>query len=168
MAILGLGFGQVIVCAYCVLKKVKLLLGLSLCGLLFNILLSAILHKGMGVEGLALASGMAVLLTSLISLGVLHKEIGGLNTLYLMRFTAKALAAALLSGISVWVLLPFLSDWTGKNFSGQITTLGISAGLFSVLYLLLMSLFKVGEINFVLSLIKERMKWIGQAQFFKA
>jgi putative peptidoglycan lipid II flippase len=167
MAIVGLGFGQMIVCAYCVLKKVKLLLGLSLCGLLLNILLGALLHREMGVEGLALASGASILLTSIFSLGALHKEIGGLNTLYLTRFTAKTLAAALVSGISVWGLLPLMSFWTGKNFLGQVAMIGLSAGIFCMIYILLMSLFKVGEINFILRLIKERMKLISQAQLSK-
>ena len=166
-ASIGSGFGLMITGAYYVLRKLKILLVVSSCGLMLNVLLSAVFYKVMGVEGLALATGAATLLTALFSLGVLNKAIGGLDIIYLARFAGKTLAAALLSGILGWLLFYFMGYWIGMNLLNQIIKLGISAAICLGTYILLMSVLRMGEINFVLDIVKDRIKLIRQFQFFK-
>jgi putative peptidoglycan lipid II flippase len=164
LSMIGGGLGQIIMYGYCVLRKVRLLLLLFLGGLTLNILLSAVLYKGMGVEGLALATGIAALLGSIFSLGVLNQKVEGLNVIYLGKFASKTILAALLSGILVWFLFLTMGYWVGMDLLGQIIKLGVSAAVFTIVYILLMSIFRMGEINLVLNLIKDRFKSISQAQ----
>lgn len=159
LSMIGSGFGQMIASAYCVLRKVRLLLILSLCVLILNILLSAILHKVMGVEGLAMATGIATLVGCILSFGVLNKVIGGLDFIYLAKFMVKTSLGAALSGASGWLLFIYLGQWVKVDLLSQITRLGISAVVWIVIYILMMSLFRMGEINLVLNLVKERVKF---------
>lgn len=164
LAMLGSGFGQMIVCTYCVLRKVRLLLIVSFCGLILNILLSGVLHKAMGVEGLALATGIATLLGSIFSFGLLNREIAGLDVIYLAKFTLKTFSAAALSGVSGWFLFLCMGHWMNVDLLSQIIKLGISAVAFTAMYLLLMSVFRMDEINLMLNLVKDRFKFKSQAQ----
>ncbi len=164
LAMIGGGLGQMIMYAYFALRKMRLLFVLFLCGLLLNILLSAVLHKVMGIEGLALATGIATLLGSIFSLGVLNKEVGGLNAIYLTKFTLKTILAAILSGMFTWLLFLSMSHLVKMNLLSQIIKLGISGVVFTVLYILLMSVFRMREINLVLNLVKARLKSISPVQ----
>jgi putative peptidoglycan lipid II flippase len=164
LSMIGSGFGQMIAGAYCVLRKVRLLLILSLCGLILNILLSAILHKIMGVEGLALATGIATLLGCILSLGVLNKEIGGLDVIYLAKFMVKTSLGAVLSGALGWLLFLYMGHLVKVNLLSQITRLGISVVVWIVIYTLMMSFFRMGEINLVLKIVKDRLKFIRQGK----
>ena len=164
LSMIGGGLGQMNMYVYCALRKVRLLLILFMGGLTLNILLSAVLHKVMGVEGLALATGIATLLGSIFSLGVLNKEVGGLNVIYLGKFALKTILAAILSGILVWFLFLTMGYWVGMNLLGQMIKLGVSAVVFTVVYILLMSFFRMGEINLVLNLLKDRLKSMSQVQ----
>jgi putative peptidoglycan lipid II flippase len=101
LSMIGSGFGQMIAGAYCVLRKVRLLLILSLFGLILNILLSAILHGVMGVEGLALATGIATFLGCVLNLAILNREIGGLDVIYLAKFMVKTFLGAFIGGIGM-------------------------------------------------------------------
>jgi len=164
ISMIGSGFGQMIVCTYCVLRKVRVLLIVSFCGLILNILLSGVLHRVMGVEGLALATGIATLLGSIFSFGLLNKEMGGLDVVYLAKFTLKSFLAAVLSGISVWLLFLCMDHWMKMDFLSQIIKLGTSAVVFTAIYLFLMSLFRMGEINLILNIIKDRFRIMSRAQ----
>jgi len=164
LSMIGSGFGQMIVCTYCVLRKVRLLLIVSFCGLILNIFLSGVLHQPMGVEGLALATGIATLFGSIFSLVLLNKEIGGLDVIYLTKFALKTVLAALLSGISGWFLFVYLGHWMRADLLNQIIKLGVSAVVFVALYMLLMSVFRMDEINLVLNLVRDRFKFTSQAQ----
>ncbi len=167
MAGIGNGFGLMITGAYCILRKLRLLFIFSLCGLMVNGFLSFILYRVMGVDGLALATGTATLLTTVFSLRALNGVIGGLDTTYLVSFTGKVLVAALLSGIFSWLLFHVMGQWTGADLLSQILKLGISAAICVVTYILLISVLRMGEIKFVLDIIKDRIKLIKEFQFFR-
>jgi putative peptidoglycan lipid II flippase len=159
LSMIGCGFGQMIASAYCVLRKVRLLFILSLCGLILNILLSAILHRVMGVEGLALATGIATFLGCLFNLGVLNKIIGRLDVIYLAKFVAKTSLGAVLSGALGWLIFLYMGDLVKVNLLSQIMRVGVSAAVWIVVYILMMSFFRMSEINLVLDLVKERLKF---------
>lgn len=162
LSMIGGGLGQMIMYAYFALRKVRLLLVLLFCMVMLNILLSAVLHKVLGVEGLALAMGIATLLGSIFSLGVLNNEVGGFNVIYLAKFALKTVLAAILSGVLVWFLFLFMGHWVKMSFLSQVIKLGISAVVFAIIYILLMSFLRIGEINLVLNIVKDRLKSIGQ------
>jgi putative peptidoglycan lipid II flippase len=164
LSMVGTGLGQMIMYAYFALRKVRLLLFLLFCMVVLNILLSAVLHKVLGVEGLALATGIATLSGSIFSLGALNKEVGGLNVMYLIKFALKTILAAILSGVLVWFLFLSMGHWVKVSFLSQIVKLGISAVAFAMMYIFLMSFFRIGEINLVLNIVKERLKSVSQVQ----
>ena len=97
MAIVGGGFGQIVVSAYYAIKKVRLLLFLSFCGVMLNIIFSAVFVRFMGVNGLGLATGIASILGSFFALKVLSNKIGGLDGIYLSKFMLKTIFAAIRS-----------------------------------------------------------------------
>ena len=162
LSMIGGGLGQMIMYAYFALRKVRLLLILFFCVATLNILLSAVLYKVLGVEGLALATGIATLFGSIFSLGVLNKVVGGLNVIYLTKFALKTLLAAIVSVILVWLLFLAMGGLVKISFLSQIMKLGISGIAFIVIYIILMSFFRVGEINLVLNIVKDGLKSIGQ------
>ena len=164
LSMIGSGFGQMVASAYCALRKVRLLLVVSLCGLILNVFLSAILHKVMGVEGLALATGIATFLGCIFSLGILSKEIGGLDVPYLSKFMIKTSFGAVLSGALGWSLFLYSGQLVKGDLFSQIIRLGISAVVCIVIYILMMSFFRIGEIDLVLKIVKERFKLIRQVQ----
>lgn len=158
MVMVGSGFGQIIVSTYYAIKKAKLLLILSLCGVVLNIILDAVLVRPMGVEGLALATGASAILGTVFTLWVLLKKIGGLDGIYLSKFMLKTSFASVLSGVAGWFVFLYIDNFIEGNFFGQIIKLGVSATVCMAMYTLLMSFFRMGEINLVLNIFKDRFK----------
>lgn len=159
MVMVGSGFGQIIVNTFYAMKKMKLLVIISVSGVLLNILLDALFFKPMGIEGVALATGISAVSGALLALIVLNKEIGGLDWVYLLPFILKTFIAAVLAGGAGWLLFLF-SDIFIKIyfFLGQLVMLSVSAIVCGVIYALLMSFFRVNEFNLVLNIIKERFR----------
>jgi putative peptidoglycan lipid II flippase len=158
MVIVGSGFGQIIVSTYYAIKKAKLLLILSICGVMLNIILDAVLVRPMGVEGLALATGVSAILGTIFTFWVLLKKIGGLDRIYLSKFMLKTSLASVISGVSGWFLFLYIDNFIKGNLVGQIIKLGVSAIVCMAMYTLLMSFFRMGEINLVLNIFKGRFK----------
>ncbi|MBI3754344.1 MAG: murein biosynthesis integral membrane protein MurJ [Deltaproteobacteria bacterium] len=158
LAMIGSGFGQIIVNTFYAIKRMKAVVILSLGGVMLNILLDAALFKPMGLEGLALATGIAAILGAAISIGVLRRALGGVDGFYLSKFILKTSLAAIVSSGSGWFLFNAIDNLTAVDFTGQIMKLGVSAITCATTYVLLMSFLRMGEINFVLNIIKERLK----------
>jgi len=94
----------------------------------------------------------------------LNKEIGWLDVIYLAKFMVKTSLGAVLSGASGWLLFLYLGQLVKVNFLSQITRLGISAVVWVTIYTLLMIFFRIGEINLVLKIVKDRLKFIMPGQ----
>jgi hypothetical protein len=90
---------------------------------------------------------------------VLNKEIGGLDVIYLAKFMVKTSLGAILSGALGWLLFLYMGHLMKVNLLSQTMRVGVSAVVWIVMYILMMSLFRMGEINLVLNLVKERFKF---------
>jgi len=122
-----------------------------------NIILNLILIRFMAVNGLALATSIAVTVTSLLQLYGLRKKIGPFGLYKSIQCGIKSLAAAAVMGGIVY----FLYDILDKSFSGgtivQLLTLFVTVGAGGLVYFALIYLFKVEEMNWFINMVKSKI-----------
>lgn len=145
------GFGQIVVVAFYALKRSGLFLALNASGVFLNIVLAFFLFSPMGIYGLALAMGLAAFLGLIFAFWFLRKLIGGLNGLYLLKFFFKIFVASILAGVTGWALFNFLE-------SNLIIRLCLSIGISIFLYFVVISILKIGEVDMVWNIIKDKFR----------
>lgn len=125
-----------------------------------NILLNIILVKVMGHGGLALATSISATISIPIFFIVLRKKIGPLGLRYSCLLFIKAAAATLIMGLCVYLSYRLFSAnfGTGKLFT--LLSIGVSAAIGGVIYLILMIFMRVKEMSFFTDIVVAVLKKI--------
>jgi len=156
LSMIANGFAQVIVSIFYALKKTFLLLFLSVTGVIINILLDAVLYKLMLVNGLALATSITAFMGAAAGMLLLRKEMKSLDVFHVIRFIIKIFFLAFLSCGLSWITFCFMDN--GRiDFLIVFGKLIISAMICLTSYIFLMNYFKVEEINYIVSSLKDRL-----------
>jgi putative peptidoglycan lipid II flippase len=116
-------------------------------GLVLNIVLDAILYRPLGVAGIPLATSIASLVTFLVLLHMLGREVGGLRTDLLLDGFGRCLAAGLVLGVLSWATFTVLDGALGRSLPAQLVSVGgaLAAGTFA--YLAAAQAFEVPELR---------------------
>lgn len=154
-AMLGIGFSQIIGNAFLALRKANHALVISFCFVLLNGLLDVVLFRSMGVRGLALATGLASCIITVSAFLVFVRLTGALRRDRLSGFLSKTVISAVLSSAAGWLVFYRLMSAVD---TAQTVKLCVSAAVSVVVYAALMSAFKVSEINFVIDIIRGKIK----------
>jgi len=129
----------------------------GLIAVLINIILNLILIRFMAHRGLALATSVSAIITSLLLLQGLRKKIGHFGLMKSVKCGLKSLVASAAMGIVVYLLYGFLSKTLVSGTISDIISLLCTVGAGVLTYLLLIYLFKVDEINWVIRIVKGKI-----------
>ena len=124
-------------------------------GVIFNIILSIILVKLMGIGGLTLATSLSAMFCCILLIKDLRKKIGEVNGMKILSSSIKIFAAALIMGVIIFII-----DFTMKahvtSIKTEIIELGICTITGIITYSIMLWLLKVKEFMNIISVIKIR------------
>ncbi|MFA5577749.1 MAG: murein biosynthesis integral membrane protein MurJ [Tissierellaceae bacterium] len=123
-----------------------------------NVIFNFILIGSMGHRGLALATSISATVASLLLLHGLRKKIGSFGFLSSVRVGLKSLAASTIMGVVVYFLYDIISISIGTGILYELISLLVTVGIGSLIYLILIYLFKVDEVNWAIKLIKDKIR----------
>jgi putative peptidoglycan lipid II flippase len=121
-----------------------------------NVVLNLILIKPMAHRGLALATSISATVESILLIYRLKKKIGSLGLIKSVKCGLKALVASMVMGIVVYFLHISLANKMGSGTLSELITLLISAGVGASIYLILIYLLKVEELDWVIKIVKDK------------
>lgn len=126
-------------------------------GVGFNIVMSIMLVKVMGIGGLTLATTLAAFFCCVLLVISLRKKIGSINGMDMFITGLKIFASSLVMGIVVYALNKVLSyRFTGHK--GEIIILAVCIGLGGIVYSIMLTLLKVKEFSGMVNLVKAKLK----------
>ena len=122
-----------------------------------NIVLNIVLIKWAGHAGLALATSISGIICIVLLFRSLKKKIGYFGQDKILNTMIKSLIAAIVMGIITRVSYKLLSETLGLGFIQEIVALLGSIGVGGIVYVFIVNLLKVKEINIIASMIKNRL-----------
>lgn len=122
-------------------------------GLTINIILNIILSKYYGLSGLAFATSISALITSLLLVLSLRKKIGSLGTKQIIISFMKILSASLIMGVIAKLSFNYLT-----TFLSQILSLLIAIGFGAVSYFVIIYFMKIEDVDIIVGAIKKKLR----------
>ncbi|MPN59376.1 hypothetical protein SDC9_207097 [bioreactor metagenome] len=123
--------------------------------MILNIILSLILVKFMGHNGLAFATSLSSILCIILLFVSLKKKIGYFGQDNIIKTSLKSLGSAILMGIVTFYSYNQLSYIIGSSTVGQIISLGSAVFIGALVYLILIVLLKIDEVEIIKSKLKK-------------
>lgn len=124
-----------------------------------NIALNLLLIKPLGHGGLALAYSLAGIANMVILLYILRKKIGSIDGRKMLTSFIQTLAASVIMGFAAYessVLIAGFIDVGGK--AGQILQVGVGISAGALVFLFIVILFKMEEVELAKSLLLKRFR----------
>ncbi|MBU5487579.1 murein biosynthesis integral membrane protein MurJ [Clostridium sp. MSJ-8] len=132
--------------------KTKITAKISVIGVIINIILSILLSKFIGIMGIAIASSVSMIITSILLSIYIKKEYEYINFKNIGYDIVKIIIASIIMIITLVPLKNFLKQY--NNF----IILIISVVLGGIVYIITIVLFKVNGIKELVELIRRRRK----------
>jgi putative peptidoglycan lipid II flippase len=123
-------------------------------GMTLNIILNFILSKYLGIGGLALATSVSATITLVLMLITLRKKVGSLGLKSTFKAFVKIAFASILMGLLAKKLLIFM---VGSGF-GLNSSLIISIILGALIYMIIILLMRIEEIDVLIQSIRNKFK----------
>ncbi|ABR46449.1 integral membrane protein MviN [Alkaliphilus metalliredigens QYMF] len=157
IGIVGMGLKSFLNRAYYALQDTKTPMYNGFIAIGVNIVLNFILVQFMAHRGLALATSISAILSSLLLLYGLKRKIGPLGIKNMLTTGIKVLASSLIMGFATLHVYRYLSfSFTGSTLIDLIV-LSVSIGFGALVYLLLIYLMKVKELFWFINLFKKKL-----------
>jgi putative peptidoglycan lipid II flippase len=99
----------------------------ALLGVVLNAVLNAVLYQPLGVGGIPLASSLASIVTFLVMLRALERQLGGLGRADMLDGVARTVLAGLFTALLAWASWRVIDDALGRSLPAQM--LSLSAAL---------------------------------------
>jgi len=157
VALILWGFAQTIVNTFYAMQRPKVMVFVTVTGVLLNIALDALLIGPLKLPGLALASGIGAIYGALVSLWFLREMLYGLDGSRLAIFLAKVSVAAMVAGVAGWFLAEKIGESNPIGIIPQIIQVSSAMSVGMIIYLILLILLKVKEVNLISSHMVERL-----------
>jgi len=125
--------------------------------LLVNIVLMNVLVKPLAQGGLALAISISGIVNMLLLLYFLRRKIGFIDGRRIITSLSKILFASAIMGMAVWLVLRYISTFTGTNFSGSLIDLVVGTIVGAVVFLVLAVVLRMQELEFILQIARRRI-----------
>ncbi len=122
-----------------------------------NVLLNMILIRGMQHRGLALASSIASIITTVLLLISLHKKLGALNLRSLFFSGTKICVASLIMGGFVIAANSMLSHLFGSSFLSNAVNVTVSVLLGLLIYASFLLILRVPQANEIVNIVKAKL-----------
>lgn len=122
-------------------------------GVTINIILNLILSKFMGLGGLALATSISALITSLLMLGNIRAKIGPFGFKKIVNSFLKILTASAIMGTISYFSFNLLCLSINQNLS-----LLIAIGLGALLYMIIIYFMKIDEVDYFIKSLTKKIR----------
>lgn len=123
-----------------------------------NVIMNFILIKPLAHRGLALATSISSITTTIILIMSLRKKIGALKLSRALKCGLKSIVASLIMAVVVILIYTQTKTLFSDTFFGLLSSLLIPIGSGALLYFALLYLFKVEELTWIVNLFKSRIK----------
>jgi putative peptidoglycan lipid II flippase len=150
LGIIGWGVVEILNRAFFSLQNTKIPLIIGVVASFFNIVGSITLVKFMGINGLALASALSIILNMVISFLILKKLINFNFDYLFLKSLISIFLGSILTGILIYFLLPYFeTPYFLATLEGRITSLTFLIILTFGIYITLLYLFKNQELKII-------------------
>lgn len=153
LSMIAFGYREILAKTFYSLQNTKTPMINSAIGMGLNIVLNIILSKFMGISGLALATSIAAIFTSVILFINLRKQIGPFGIKNISITFIKILFSSLVMGLIAKLSFNLLNSIIDPNLS---LILAISIGIFA--YFIVIFFMKIEDVDTFVNTIKEKLK----------
>ncbi|SHJ54388.1 putative peptidoglycan lipid II flippase [Anaerobranca californiensis DSM 14826] len=155
IGLIGKGLRLIISRAFYSMQDTKTPMINAAIGMVLNIILNIILSKYLGIGGLALATSIAAIFTTILLFISLRKKIGPFGMKSIVTSFVKILAASLVMGAIAKLSYNTLLQVVGSNLA-LILAIGVGAGI----YFILIYFMKIPEVDTMVMAVKKKLKFI--------
>lgn len=152
IGMLGSGLFNVLARAFYSMQDTKTPMINASVGVIINITLNLILSKYLGIGGLALATSISAIVTTVLLFISLRKKVGPFGMKNITISFVKILIASLLMGLLAKLCFNYLISMLSQNLS-----LIVSVGLGALVYFILIYLFRLEEMDWAIGLVKGKL-----------
>jgi len=129
----------------------------SIISVAVNVALNFALIPVWGFAGLAAATSAAGLTNVILLIYNMKKKVAGIDYIYIISTVVKIVLGSVAAMLVIKLIDPEMLIGT-RNLPGKILTVGLQIGGMGIIYLGLMRLLKVGEVNKLLALLRIKKK----------
>ncbi|GIM32919.1 murein biosynthesis integral membrane protein MurJ [Paraclostridium bifermentans] len=158
IGMVGFGLRDILDKVFYSLKDTRVPMINGIIAVVLNIVLNMALVKVMGHGGLALATSLSAIMCIFLLFRSLKKKIGYYGQDKIRVTFIKTLIASLVMGVVTYFIYKFLFGILGLGFIQEAISLGVSIAIGGVIYLALIIVFKVEEVNMAIDMIKKKLK----------
>lgn len=158
VGMVGFGLRDILGKVFYSLKDTKTPMINGIIAVVLNIVLNIALVKVMGHGGLALATSLSAIICIILLFISLKKKIGYYGQDKIRSTFIKTVVASLVMGVVTYFVYKFLFGILGLGFIQEAISLGVSIAIGGVIYLALIIVFKVEEVNMAIDMIKKKLK----------
>lgn len=158
VGMIGFGLRDILDKVFYSLKDTKVPMTNGIIAVVLNIVLNIVLVKFMGYGGLAFATSLSSLICIVLLFRSLKKKIGYYGQDKIRSTFIKTLVASLVMGVVTYFVYKFLFGILGLGFIQEAISLGVSIAIGGAIYLALIVVFKVEEVNMAIDMIKKKLK----------
>lgn len=152
LGMLGFGLQEVLSRVFYSYQDTKTPMINATIGVVINIILNLTLSEFLGIGGLAFATSISAIITSILLFISLRKKIGALGFKEMSTSFLKIIVASIIMGAISKIIFNLLIGMTSITYSFLIS---VSFGI--VLYFLIISFMKIKDVDIVVSLIKKNI-----------
>ena len=157
VGLIGLSLKNVIANVFYSIQDTKTPMYNGVIAVSINIVLNLILVKYMGISGIALATSISSIICVLILLFSLRKKVQGIDFKSMAFTFVKSIFATFVMGIFIKTIYYFGVDFLSENKIISLIMLGVSSLLGTLIYILIVKLLKIDEIDYVFSAFKRKL-----------
>ena len=95
-------------------------------GVVLNVVLDAAFYKPLGTGGIPLSTSISSIITFLVLVWLLERELGGLHRAWILHGVARSLVASGVSVLFAWSVWRTLDDALGRSTIAQIVTMSLT------------------------------------------
>lgn len=158
VGMVGFGLRDILGKVFYSLKDTKTPMINGIIAVVLNIVLNIALVKVMGHGGLALATSLSAIICIILLFISLKKKIGYYGQDKIRSTFIKTVVASLVMGVVTYFVYKFLFGILGLGFIQEVISLGVSIAIGGAIYLALIIVFKVEEVNMAIDMIKKKLK----------
>lgn len=153
IGMIGFGLREVVSRAFYSLQDTKIPMINASIGIGLNIVLSLILSRYLGIGGLALATSISAIFTTVLLFISLRKKIGPFGIKKISISLLKILAASLVMGAISKLFFNRLTNVISQNLS-----LIVAIGIGAIVYFTIIYFMKIEDVDIIVNAIKRKMK----------
>lgn len=157
IGMIGFGLRDILGKVFYSLKDTKTPMLNGAMAMVLNIILNIILIRYMGHEGLAFATSISSIICIVLLFISLNKKIGYFGQKEIVKTLVKSLISAIIMGLLTVVSYNFISSTIGSGFIEKSISLALSVGIGAMVYVVLIIVLKVKEVNILTSIIKKKL-----------